>query len=473
MARDRTRIVGMHNHRLALGALVLVALAQAAFFIGYQQPDWNTAWTDQGGYQMLARGILRTGEFTRYPDSPTFVAEVLRTPGYPIFVAAVFALFGDSHMAVAVVQAGVFAGLCLVAFALGREIGGPRVGLATATAVTLYPMFPYFGALVLTELWTTFVLTAGLCCCLIAVRTRKPAWFAAAGLLVGWTSLTRPGFFLLPAFMLLPALLDIREGAWRPRATGWLLFFAAFGLVMGPWFAYNVRHFGALTLSAAGDLGRPIWEASWQGRWDGRTQAALTRIADEAPSDAEATARVMQLAAEAGLDPAPMLEYIGQWQTIRRIWTTPTEPEARVRGRFESTREYRRVGFANIARDPIAYLRHRVVRALPVLWIGDVPIRYSDIDATPWWVIRGMWAVQAAIALLGLVGLWQVWRHRGTTLAVLVATPLVYVTAVHVPILAEARQSLPAKPLLLALAAAGVCGWWARRHPTSPETAGS
>ena len=464
----------MHNRRLALGAIVLVALAQAAFFIGYQQPDWESAWTDQGGYQMLARGILQTGEFTRYPDAPAFVAEALRTPGYPVFVAAVFALFGDSHLAVAVVQAFVFAALCLLAYLIGLEVATERVAIAAAAATALYPMFPYFGALVLTELWTTFVLTAGMYCCLVAIRTRTAAPFIAAGLLVGWAALTRPGFFLLPMFLLAPATLDVfRDAAWRRRLAGWLLFFAAFALVMGPWFAYNQRHFGQLTLSAAGDLGRPIWEASWQGRWNGRTQAALTRIADETDSDSEMTTRIDQLAGEARLDPAPMLEYVRQWRTIRQIWTTPTEPEARVKARIESTREYRRVGLANIAQDPWAYVRHRLVRALPVLWIGDVPIRHSDIDATSPWIVRGFWGIQAGITLFALAGIRQLWRRRGAVMAVLMATPLLYVTAVHVPILAEARQSLPAKPLVLVLAAVGLCALWPRPHVTSPGTAGA
>ena len=40
--------------------------------------------------------------------------------------------------------------------------------------------------------------------------------------------------------------------------------------------------------------------------------------------------------------------------------------------------------------------------------------------------------------------------------AVLLALPLIYMTAVHLPLLTEARQSLPVKPLVLALAAIGL-----------------
>ena len=39
--------------------------------------------------------------------------------------------------------------------------------------------------------------------------------------------------------------------------------------------------------------------------------------------------------------------------------------------------------------------------------------------------------------------------------AVMLTLPIVYVTGVHLPLLCEARQSLPVKPIVLALAAVG------------------
>jgi hypothetical protein len=446
----------MPHVRAALAAICGAALLHAAFFITYQQPDWTIAWTDQGGYRMLAHGILATGQFTRYPDAPAFVPEAIRTPGYPMFVAVVYALFGQSHLAVATVQALVFAALCLVVFAAARQLTSSRTAVAAAALTALYPTFPYFGALVLTELWTTFVLTCGMWCCLRAYATARVTWYVAAGALIGLTSLTRPGFFLLPAFLALPAAVHVWQSADRTRAAArWLLLAAVFAAVMAPWFAYNYRHFGRLTLSAAGSLGRPIWEASWQGYWAGRTQAQLTRIADQATSDDELRRDVEQFAGEQQLPARPMLDYTTQWRTIRLIWTTPTDPDERVRARIAGDEEYLRVGMANIAADPLGYVRRRLTRGLFVLWAADVPIRFTDIDATSPRIIRGFWAVQATLALIAMVGAYALWRRRGAVSALLMTMPLVYVTAVHLPILCEARQSLPVKPLLLILVTLG------------------
>ena len=43
--------------------------------------------------------MARSGEFTRFPESPVFIPEVIRTPGYPAFVAVIYRLFGEQHAA--------------------------------------------------------------------------------------------------------------------------------------------------------------------------------------------------------------------------------------------------------------------------------------------------------------------------------------------------------------------------------------
>jgi 4-amino-4-deoxy-L-arabinose transferase-like glycosyltransferase len=459
-------IFGMLNARGWLAAIVAAALAHAAFFIGYQQPDWTTAWTDQGGYRMLAHGLVTTGEFTRYPGTPSFVPEAIRTPGYPLFVAAVYAIAGESHMAVALVQALVFAALCLMVHAIARRLAPPGVALAASALIAAYPMFPYFGALTLTELWTTFVLTSGMFCCVRAVETGRVPWFAGAGLLIGLTALTRPGFFLLPVFLAVPAALHVYQSRRSPAVAGWVLLGLAFAAVMAPWFAYNYRYFGQLTLSPAGSLGRPVWEGSWQGYWSGRTQAQLTRIAESA-SDATLDSEVAHFAREHDEAAGPMLEYTRQWRTIRVIWTTPTDPDERVRARILGDEEYLRVGLANISADPAGYVWRRLTRGLFVLWAADVPIRFTQIDATPTWIIRTFWTIQALLVLIALYGAWRLWRLRGAVTALLMVMPLAYVTAVHLPILCEARQSLPVKPLLLILATIGASGVISRRSASS------
>jgi len=162
-----------------------------------------------------------------------------------------------------------------------------------------------------------------------------------------------------------------------------------------------------------------------------------------------------------------MLEYVHQWKDIRRIWVEPTDPNQRARARVEADREYLRVGLENIRRSSLLHLAKRLARGVFILWAGEIPIRYSDINATPPLVIRTGWAIQAAIMVAGLYGLLILARTGRVAAAVLLATPIVYVTAVHFPLLTEARQSLPAMPTVLLLAAIAL------DELISPRTAGS
>src|ERR1700686_580710 len=88
-----TRIPAMTSRR-SLWIVCLVAALHGLFFIWYQRTDWSTQWSDQDGYRRLGQVLAETGKFTRFPDAPTFVPEVLRTPMYPIFVALLYRLFG-------------------------------------------------------------------------------------------------------------------------------------------------------------------------------------------------------------------------------------------------------------------------------------------------------------------------------------------------------------------------------------------
>jgi hypothetical protein len=68
--------------------IVLVALTHATFFIIYQSPDWSTSGPIRPATRALGRALAQTGRF-RAIRLPAFHPRVLRTPGYPLFVAAV------------------------------------------------------------------------------------------------------------------------------------------------------------------------------------------------------------------------------------------------------------------------------------------------------------------------------------------------------------------------------------------------
>jgi 4-amino-4-deoxy-L-arabinose transferase-like glycosyltransferase len=443
--------------RRVLLLVCLISLLHAAFFIVYQRPDRSVAWTDQGGYQQLGTVLAQTGEFTRYPDYPVFVPEVIRTPGYPTFVAAVYRIAGvGNDTAVAIAQAIVFTLICVVTFLIGKRVAGPRVGSVAAVAMALFPTVPYFGALVLTEVWTTFLASVAMLLCIRAAHTLRWRDFVLAGMLLGVTTLTRPVFVLLPLFLAGGVPILVRAHRTRPALIGWATLVAAAAVTLLPWFTYNYIHLGRFTLSPAGGIGRGLWEGSWQGRWPGRVHTELTAIADQPIDAGELDRRVRDVAQQSGLPAESMLTYVHEWRDIRAIWVTPEDPLERMRSRVVADQEYLRAAVSHIADDPIGHAWRRLTRGTFVLWAADIPIRYSDINSTPPWVIRLIWLAQVMLLLIAAAGIAVLVRTGRWLEAVMLTLPLVYVTGVHVPLLCEARQSLPVKPLVIALAAIAV-----------------
>ena len=94
--------------RRSLSLVCLVAALHGLFFIWYQRPDWNVTWSDQDGYRRLGQVLAETGKFTRFPDAPRFVPEVIRTPAYPTVVAVLYRVFGVGQLPVALAQTVLF-----------------------------------------------------------------------------------------------------------------------------------------------------------------------------------------------------------------------------------------------------------------------------------------------------------------------------------------------------------------------------
>lgn len=445
--------------RRQLLVIALVALAHAALYIAYQRSDWasTTAWTDQGGYDRLGTGLATTGQFTRFPNSPVFVPEVIRTPGYPAFVALVYYVFGaGNHMAVAVAQAFVFAAICWLVFVLTRRAADDRTAIVAAALTAIYAPLPYFGALILTELWTAFAATAAMVMCVRAVKSGRTLDFAIAGALFTATTLVRPAFVLLPFFLSIGVPVLVSRQRTAAALKNWAVLAIAASLALAPWLLYNYVNLGQLTLTPAGGIGRGLWEGSWQGQWSGRVQAELIELADTVDDRNELDRRVSDVARREAMPAEPMQQYVNEWRDIRLIWESPTDPMERARARVAADQEYRRHAIANIRRDPIGHIKRRVTRGLFVLWAAEVPIRYSDINTTPVWVIRSLWALQVALLVAAAAGAAWLARHGRWLEAVVLSLPIVYVTGVHVPLLCEARQSLPVKPVVIALAAIGL-----------------
>ena len=154
---------------------------------------------DANGYWELATRVAAGQDYSIY-QPPRFV---LRTPGFPLLLAASIKAFGNSILAARLVLAFVGMACCWMTFLLGRGWFGERCGLIAANIMAISPLHVGNSVLILSE--TLFAL--GLITCLLLLSrlvgwpTEKPSgnlvrMSFCSGVATGITVLIRPGWVL-------------------------------------------------------------------------------------------------------------------------------------------------------------------------------------------------------------------------------------------------------------------------------------
>src|SRR5258705_13415485 len=132
----------MFRGRYALPGILFLALALRLAFFAVERP-WDEPVEnglvlagDARGYHMMARTLLASGEFTYEPGDPP---DALRTPGYPGFIAAIYALFGPHPWIVLLFQTLLDVAACALLYRLASAAFGVVAGRWAALAYALDP----------------------------------------------------------------------------------------------------------------------------------------------------------------------------------------------------------------------------------------------------------------------------------------------------------------------------------------------
>jgi predicted acyltransferase/4-amino-4-deoxy-L-arabinose transferase-like glycosyltransferase len=223
--------------------------------------------TDEPGdgkiYTQLAANLLEHDVFSLKTEAP-FDPTLIRLPGYPLFVAAVYSIFGHGNdTAVRNVHAVIDTATCVIAAMLAwlwteDDERKRRNALWTYALMTLCPFIVIYAATLLTETLTTFLMTSMAFTATLGLKSptaRKSAlWWIATGILAGAAVMLRPDSGLFAAgiglTLVISSLFFKLEDAPRFRRrlfeVGWkgAVFSFAFMLVLAPWTIRNYRVFG-------------------------------------------------------------------------------------------------------------------------------------------------------------------------------------------------------------------------------------
>ena len=166
----------------------------------------------------------------------------LHPPGYATYLATLYRVFGPPMIPWAkALQAVLDSAACVLLFFVGRRFGGPRVGLWAAWCAALFLPLAYLVTSRVADALMPAFLLGVFALWIEGLDSRKPAWFAAAGALLGLACLFRPDYLLLPSFLLVGALVTL---PWRTALWSTALLGACAFVVLVPWGLRNQRLHG-------------------------------------------------------------------------------------------------------------------------------------------------------------------------------------------------------------------------------------
>jgi hypothetical protein len=387
---------------------------------------------DAAKYLSLAVNLLDHHVFSR-GVAPTFEPDILLTPGYPAFVAMIFALTSRSEIAVVIIQAALRGLTAWLLVRLGWRLFASRsVGLAAGWAYA-FAAVPYLfvGVLSPETLFTALLMGA------VVFFASRPAVLnlGAAGFLTGLGLLTRPIGLVTMWGVPLVELCRSKIAQAVPRVA---VLFAVAGLVVAPWLLRNQRLFGMPVLTSVGSHNLLNFvAASTLARVEGTTFAAGQEQANAIYRDyVDQHGAPLNAAQE-----SQALQKVG----MQILFAHPVQ------------------ALTSVIADSLNTLRPGVSYVALFLWPGSLPTRpTSGEDLSPAWgqITHGRLLVLTVLLslfygmlfLLSGIGLLMCVRARNW-LAILVIMPIVLGLILAPGAAGNARFRIPFEPLLFLLAA--------------------
>jgi hypothetical protein len=195
---------------------------------------------------------------------PPYTPTLIRLPGYPIFLAGVYSIFGHgNNTAVRVTQGILYAITCVFTALLawnwteGKRRRRRKAAWWAFLLTALCPFTAIFSAVILTETLTTFFLAAMTLAATYALKSANRnvswLWWGAAGIIAGFAVYLRPdsGLFALGSGLTLAVSVLFKRPSEMKFGRNFagvvfkgILFSAAFALPLVPWTVRNERVFG-------------------------------------------------------------------------------------------------------------------------------------------------------------------------------------------------------------------------------------
>jgi 4-amino-4-deoxy-L-arabinose transferase-like glycosyltransferase len=383
---------------------------------------------DSTSYANLAQSLL-SGHFAE----PGQAYEYFHTPGYPAFVAAIYAVT-HSYFAVTFIQILLVFATALLTYVLGTRILSPKVGMWASILFLLNPLTPVHAMYIVTDTLYTFLLILGFTL-IVTKFTTKPlvTTLAVAALFAVAVYVRAVGFIAFPIFIL--PLLALQY-PWKKKIGYAALMLGIIALALVPWMYRNYTHSGVFSFTSLVAFNMSFYSIPhfWSETQHIPLDQAILKVEKESgvPRGLNAQGYPMNWY---DLASSPKLEAFVKNAVLREPF------------KYIAWHLYYSTAFF-VA--PAIAPQHLTKNIKGLLLKGQVKEAASAL-LEPWW-----YAAERASLVLGFMLLvLGIWRLRRNLLVWAFVLVILYVAALGGPSTA-ARYRLPVEPLLAVLMVAGL-----------------
>ncbi|MCH7663233.1 MAG: glycosyltransferase family 39 protein [Chloroflexi bacterium] len=248
------------------GVVILIILLRFSIVsLIYAQPD-RALDPDSDFYLILAEEIL---EGNGYQGNSSPAIELFRTPGYPLFIAAVFLVFGESIGNISFVQLGISAltGLLLYKLLLDKtsEVTA-KIGLIL---FLFEPTTILWSLAIMTETLFTFFVTLAIFLLLKWTNQKKHSQLVIIGIIIGIATYIRPFgvilAFIISAWILMqghPIIKSNTKQYLKIYLIPSILLYLSFWAVTVPWTMRNSKTYDCPAFSTVSTFNLRDWMAA-------------------------------------------------------------------------------------------------------------------------------------------------------------------------------------------------------------------
>jgi 4-amino-4-deoxy-L-arabinose transferase-like glycosyltransferase len=219
--------------RRVWAALIGLALLVRLAFVALAPP--TILWKDPCDYESTGWRLVTEHRFTTGP---------WLAPGYPWFIAAVYAITGHHLIALRTVEALLSTLTVALIGAFGGALFSPGAGLMAAALATAHPILAALPATQYSETVAIFLLVPAFGLFALALRQPRAAWFLLSGLCTGLALACKPTIAAALPGLALGATLRFRSEGVARIAGRAALFLVGVACVVAPWFVRNDAVYG-------------------------------------------------------------------------------------------------------------------------------------------------------------------------------------------------------------------------------------